>query len=170
MPIPYVAVPPNSWMTPSTMRKQKKVITDDSSPYDLGGFGSEDDTLQTSPLKSATPGNRDDRGIRTPRWITALLSDIFEAEDSVPVDVDLTDLDDKYWSHSTIDCSRPQLHPNMIRKRSKYIGCVSQPTKRVRQPGVTRTPRKSRIGQVETASVGRRHRSICMGSSGTFVG
>ncbi len=150
------------------MGKQKKVVEDDS-PYELGGFGSEDDTLPSSPLKSATRGNRDDRGIRTVIFVNsltdqsylapldklaALLSDIFEAEDSIPVDVDLTDLDDRYWSHSTIDCSRPQLHPNMIRKLSKYIGYVSRPTKRVRQ-GVTGSPRKSRIGQVETASLSR---------------
>ncbi|KAF8889236.1 hypothetical protein CPB85DRAFT_1441418 [Mucidula mucida] len=148
---PYVAVPPNPWMTPTTMGKQKKVVEDDS-PYELGGFGSEDDTLPSSPLKSATRGNRDDRAPLDK--LAALLSDIFEAEDSIPVDVDLTDLDDRYWSHSTIDCSRPQLHPNMIRKLSKYIGYVSRPTKRVRQ-GVTGSPRKSRIGQVETASLSR---------------
>lgn len=86
--------------------------------------------------------------------LTALIGDIFEAEDSIPAECELDDLDQKFWSLSTIECSRPQLHPDMIRKLSKYIGYVSRPTKRVR-PGVTGSPRKSRIGQVETVSLSR---------------
>lgn len=85
--------------------------------------------------------------------LSALLTDIFEAEDSIGADIDVAELDTAFFSTSSTEACRPHLHPNMIRKLSKYIGYVCRPGKRAR--GVTSTPRRARIGEVDTGSLSR---------------
>jgi cohesin loading factor subunit SCC2 len=94
--------------------------------------------------------------------LTALLEDIFEAEDALPPDVDIHALPAEWFSPMTIDGSSPLLHPNIIRKLAKYIGQVTRPTKRIRLStretiaGSGGTPRgKGRMAEVDTAVLSR---------------
>ena len=67
--------------------------------------------------------------------LTSLLEDIFEAEDTLPADADLDSLSTEFFSLLTAEPARPQLHHNMIRKLTKYIGQVARPMKRLRGHG-----------------------------------
>ena len=91
--------------------------------------------------------------------LITLLEDIFEAEDSLPVDVDQEFLPADFFSPLTAEPSRPQLHPNLIRKLSKLICQVARPMKRLRSSTTTAfTPRASgpcSIADVETAILSR---------------
>jgi cohesin loading factor subunit SCC2 len=94
--------------------------------------------------------------------LTALLEDIFEAEDALPPDVDIHALPAEWFSSITVDGSSPLLHPNIIRKLAKYIGQVTRPTKRIRLStretiaGSGGTPRgKGRMAEVDTAVLSR---------------
>lgn len=91
--------------------------------------------------------------------LITLLEDIFEAEDSLPVDVDQEFLPADFFSPLTAEPSRPQLHPNLIRKLSKLICQVARPMKRLRSSTTTAfTPRVSgpcSIADVETAILSR---------------
>jgi cohesin loading factor subunit SCC2 len=94
--------------------------------------------------------------------LTALLEDIFEAEDALPPDVDMQALPAEWFSLMTVDGSSPLLHSNVIRKLAKYIGQVTRPTKRIRlsaREGATGsggTPRgKGRMAEVDTAVLSR---------------
>lgn len=95
------------------------------------------------PLHLASPPNNLAHTAPLEKLIT-LLEDIFEAEDSLPVDVDQECLPADFFSPLTAEPSRPQLHPNLVRKLSKLICQVSRPTKRLRSSKVTTlTPRAS---------------------------
>lgn len=88
---------------------------------------------------------------------TALIEDIFEAEDALPNDASLNDLSE-FFSALTNDCAHPLLHPNIIRKATKYIGQIARPTKRLRQTsgGVLGTPRgKGRMSDADTQMLSR---------------
>lgn len=90
--------------------------------------------------------------------LSALFDDIFEAEDALPLDMDIVDLPSEFFSPLTIDCARPLLHPNIIRKLTKYICQVAWPTKRVRQgaTGNLGSPRgKGRMAEVDTQVLSR---------------
>lgn len=90
--------------------------------------------------------------------LESLLEDIFEAEDALPADLDLADLDMDFFSPATTDTSRPLLHPNIVRKLSKYIGQIARPNKRVRHGGsnVAGTPRsKGRLAEATIQSLSR---------------
>lgn len=90
--------------------------------------------------------------------LESLLEDIFEAEDALPADVDLADLNMDFFSPATTDTSRPLLHPNIVRKLSKYIGQIARPNKRVRHggPSVAGTPRsKGRLAEATVQSLSR---------------
>jgi cohesin loading factor subunit SCC2 len=91
--------------------------------------------------------------------LITLLEDIFEAEDSLPVDVDQEFLQADFFSPLTADPSRPQLHPNLVRKLSKLISQVARPMKRLRSSTVTAlTPFASgpcSIADVETRILSR---------------
>jgi len=94
--------------------------------------------------------------------LTALLEDIFEAEDALPPDVDIHALPAEWFSPMTVDGSSPLLHPNIIRKLAKYIGQVTRPTKRIRlstretTAGGGGTPRgKGRMAEVDIAVLSR---------------
>jgi cohesin loading factor subunit SCC2 len=64
--------------------------------------------------------------------LVTLLEDIFEAEDTLPADAGQESLPADFFSPLTSDPSRPQLHPNLIRKLSKLISQVARPMKRLR--------------------------------------
>ncbi|KAK0188221.1 hypothetical protein F5146DRAFT_1062556 [Armillaria mellea] len=151
----YVAMPRNPWATPSTSGKSSMSRRLNDSPNDLGGFGSEDGPF-SSPMRGTILGNREDRAPM--EKLESLLEDIFEAEDALPADVDLADLNMDFFSPATADTSRPLLHPNIVRKLSKYIGQIARPNKRVRHggPSVAGTPRsKGRLAEATVQSLSR---------------
>lgn len=141
--VPYIEIstPTNGWwnqgQTPLTNRK---MMTSE----DLGGYGSEDGLM--SPNRS---GKRTgDRGTNIPVRITVLLlicallsaplekiealfEDIRQAEDNAS-DLSLSDLPSEFFSPLTFDMTSPLLHPNLIRKLTKYISNIARPTKRLR--------------------------------------
>ncbi|THH14012.1 hypothetical protein EW146_g6273 [Bondarzewia mesenterica] len=165
----YVELPPISrtWNTPSSSHSQKdrgfktpvakgKSRMNFDSP-DLGGFGSPEDDYKPRKTSLAMgdvakssakrTGERDDRGPL--EKLTALLEDIFEAEDSLPADADLESLPAGFFSQLTVEPARPQLHPNMIRKLTKCIGKVARPMKRLRgHTGPMKTPRSKGPGSI----------------------
>ena len=90
--------------------------------------------------------------------MSSLIEDIFEAEDSLSPEVDSSDLNHEFFSPISLDCSRPQLAPAIIRKLIKYIGHVARPTKRIRQAtgGVIGTPRgKGRMTDMDVQHLSR---------------
>jgi cohesin loading factor subunit SCC2 len=93
--------------------------------------------------------------------LTALLEDIFEAEDALLPDIDIQDLPAEFFSPLTTNSTTPLLHPGVIRKLIKYIGQVARPTKRIRLStrdgaGAGGTPRgKGRMAEVETIILSR---------------
>ena len=90
--------------------------------------------------------------------LTSLIDDIFEAEDALPADIDINELNHDFFSPLSTDCARPLLSPTIVRKLTKYIGQVARPTKRLRQTsgGVLGTPRaKGRMADVETQTLSR---------------
>ncbi|KAG5642305.1 hypothetical protein DXG03_003025 [Asterophora parasitica] len=158
----YVAAPTKPWLTPTSSRqgsaKQLGKMKDDSP--DLGGYGSDDDdpyspTRSNDAVKSSArrTGDRDDRAPL--EKLTSLIDDLFEAEDALPPDVDLSDLPSEYFSAlTTTDTSRPLLNSALIRKLTKHIGHVARPIKRVR--GVQSTPKgKVRMAEVDTLVLSR---------------
>jgi len=93
--------------------------------------------------------------------LTALFEDIFEAEDTLAPDIDISDLPELF-SPLTADFSAPLIHPTMIRKLTKYIGQVTRPNKRIRLSareggtGNAGTPRhKGRMADVDTTILSR---------------
>lgn len=93
--------------------------------------------------------------------LTALLDDIFEAEDSLSGDANVQDLPAEWFSSITLDGTAPQLSPAIIRKLSKYIGQVARPTKRFRlsareNAATGTTPRgKGRVADLDTVILSR---------------
>jgi len=93
--------------------------------------------------------------------LTSLLEDIFEAEDALAPDATISESHGDFFSPQTMDCAQPQLHPNIIKKLTKYIGHVARPTKRIRlsaggRDGSGSTPCKmARMAEVEIESLGR---------------
>ena len=87
-----------------------------------------------------------------------MIEDIFAAEDALPADIDINELNHDFFSPLSTDCARPLLSPSIIRKLTKYIGQVARPTKRFRQTtgGVLGTPRaKGRMADVDTQILSR---------------
>jgi hypothetical protein len=80
---------------------------------------------------------------------TALLEDIFEAEDSLASDVEVKDLPPQIFSPLTVDCTQPLLNYNILHKLSKYIAQATRPSRRFRvfsrdgASGVGNTPRQT---------------------------
>ncbi|KAI0927411.1 hypothetical protein AcV5_007956 [Taiwanofungus camphoratus] len=181
--MPYVEVPPlpKSYLTPTSQRRhgshtqsvirkgKGKEIGYDAD--DLGGFGSEDDDGPSTSQNSLGPGGsvklsgrratgeRDDRAPL--EKLTTLLEDIFEAEDSLPPDVDVNDLSSDFFSPLTADCSHPLLHTNVIRKLTSYVSKVARPSKRLRLASresntAGGTPRsKDRMADIEVVTLSR---------------
>lgn len=170
----YVELPARPYLTPKSSRKL------DSD--DLGGYGTENDSpikrmgINNSARSSARrTGDRDERGIFTISFfrcsadrpltvlgplekLTSLIDDIFEAEDSLPPEVEASDLNHDFFSPLSPEYSRPLLASTIIRKLIKYIGHVARPTKRLRQAtgGVSCTPRaKGRMADLDVQQLSR---------------
>jgi len=153
---------------------------------DLGGFGPEEDSPRR-PRKTGLSmpeagrssakrtGDRDDRG-DTPVYVVnplltalthiaplekliTLLEDIFEAEDSLPAEADQESLPTDFFSPLTTEPSRPQLHPNLVRKLTKLISQLTGPMRRHRSSTVTalvpHVPGPCSIGDVKTSILSR---------------
>ncbi|KAL0960842.1 hypothetical protein HGRIS_005858 [Hohenbuehelia grisea] len=161
----YIEVPQPKWLTPSSNRKSqlskkdgKRKMVDEAD--DFGGYGSADD-FASSPVRDVTKsGSRraGDRDERAPlEKFIALSEDIFEAEDSLPPEMDPSGLPPDVFSPLTADCSRPLLHPTVIRKLIKYISKVAQPTARLRHgvSGAPSTPRRGRMNEVDNTMLSR---------------
>lgn len=147
----------------------------ESGTPDLGGYGSEEDAEgdfdydlgfaeehpHTSPTRSRAAaaaaaqlpssarrtGDRDDRAPL--EKLTSLIEDIFEAEDTLPPDLDADsaalDLPHEFFSPLTTDFARPLLAPALVRKLTKYVNNVARPTKRLRRATLSSKP-NSRTG------------------------
>ncbi|KAJ7211043.1 hypothetical protein B0H12DRAFT_389308 [Mycena haematopus] len=154
----YVEVPHKPWAV--TPKSKMRPMDPPDSPNDLGGYGSEDDSPRKHSSNSggrATSSRRTgDRDERLPlEKLTALIEEIFDAEDALPPDVDLTSLPAEYFSPATtVDCARPLLQPSVVRKLTKYIVQIVHPGKRVRHTATGNTPRAKdktkTLGDVET--------------------
>ncbi|KAF8621415.1 hypothetical protein AX15_007826 [Amanita polypyramis BW_CC] len=171
----YVSVPPlPSYLTPSSRKgspTKERHLKLDGTP-DFGGYGSEDEspTLHRDNYGSAaksTSRRTGDRDERAPlEKLVSLVEDIFEAEDTLPVDIsDAADLPGEFFSRFGTDCSRPLLVANVIRKLTNNIGHVARPTKRDMSkttagnvPGsrALNTPRsRGRMREIETQVLSR---------------
>ncbi|KAF9220470.1 hypothetical protein BS17DRAFT_739205 [Gyrodon lividus] len=127
----YVNVPTPTWKTPSK---------ESSKPSDHPASGDESDEeddhthreIQASAKSSARrTGDRDERAPF--EKLTTLIEDIFEAEDSLAADVEVTDLPKEFFSALTPDYSHPHLQQNVLRKLTKYISQLARPSKRSRR-------------------------------------
>ena len=95
------------------------------------------------------------------------MEDIFEEEDQLPPDAEASDLSPEFFSPFTVDCSRPLLHPNIVKKLISYIGKVARPSKRLRlsskehnlkNPPTPRT--KGRMAEVDSTDITRLLRTL----------
>lgn len=155
--------------TPVAKGKLKRAFDEEDEP-DLGGYGSPEedfkprktsmsDAMKSSPVKRT--GDRDERGPL--EKLTSLLEDIFEAEDTLPADADLDSLSTEFFSLLTAEPARPQLHHNMIRKLTKYIGQVARPMKRLRgHGGSVNTPRARGPGSIADIEISTLSRILKM--------
>lgn len=101
------------------------------------------------------------------------VEDIFEAEDNLPPEVDISDLPMSYFSQFSPDLSRPLLNCEIIAKLTKAIGKITRPAKRVRLAsvqwdGATGSPRKvGTMSEVDIVTLSRLlkllERSVHMG-------
>ncbi|KAG1743247.1 uncharacterized protein EDB91DRAFT_1126495 [Suillus paluster] len=160
----YVEVPPlpSVWRTPS---KKQSLPTSMSTPpdnIDASGSDEEDDAryklgIHASVKMSARrTGDRDERAPL--EKLSALIEDIFEAEDSLAVDIDIAELPKDFFSVLTTDCSHPHLQPNVIRKLTKYLSQLARPTKRSRRSARDSidTPKaRKALGDIDNAILAR---------------
>ncbi|KIO02759.1 hypothetical protein M404DRAFT_15882 [Pisolithus tinctorius Marx 270] len=126
----YVNVPSPSWKTPS--RKQSSSGERAGSGYSEDDDEDRHDVRASVKLSARRTGDRDERAPL--EKLTTLIEDIFEAEDSLPVDLQAADLPKEFFSPLTNDCNHPQLQHNLIRKLTKYVGQLAHPPKRSRRP------------------------------------
>ena len=174
-----------SKVKPPVVHQGSKHRTEPDDEDDLGGFGPEEDhphqpgktSLSMTDGRSSAKrtGDRDDRGdiyFHANFWssdnvthtvplekLVTLLEDVFEAEDTLPADADPESLSIDFFSPLTLEASRPQLHPNLIRKLSKLITQVARPVKRLRtSTAITkplRSPAPCSIADIETTTLSR---------------
>ncbi|KAH7885125.1 sister chromatid cohesion C-terminus-domain-containing protein [Phlebopus sp. FC_14] len=121
----YVSIPASSWRTPAK-----------HSPLPS--------TRANVKSSARRTGDRDERAPL--EKLLTLVEDIFEAEDSLAVDVEISDLPKEFFSAITADCSRPQLQHNVMRKLTKLITQLARPSKRTRHAS-----RENGVGDAVTA-------------------
>jgi cohesin loading factor subunit SCC2 len=108
---------------------------------DLGGYGSEDDVPLVSMILSrallvgmsevgifflSCERSNDDNFQGPLEKLTSLIEDIFEAEDALPADIDINELNHDFFSPLSTDYTRPLLSPSIVfLKRSFSLFCVS---------------------------------------------
>ncbi|EKM54090.1 uncharacterized protein PHACADRAFT_162472 [Phanerochaete carnosa HHB-10118-sp] len=161
---PYIALPPipKAYQTPKGKGKERVESDDeiagfevDESPLNYRSKGVTDN-IQSSGRRAM--GDRDDRG--PVDKLVCLLEDIFEAEDALPPDMDLSDLPAEFFSPLTLDTASPLLVPSLVRKLTSYILKASRPMKRMRQNtrdgGHSKPPSKTKgLASIETAQLSR---------------
>ncbi|KAG2115459.1 hypothetical protein DEU56DRAFT_932992 [Suillus clintonianus] len=159
----YVAVPPlpSVWRTPS--KKQSLPTSMPTSPDNFDASGSDEDDarykfgIQASvKLSARRTGDRDERAPL--EKLSALIEDIFEAEDSLAVDIDVSELPKDFFSALTTDCSHPHLQPNVIKKLTKHLSQLARPTKRSRRSARDSidTPRaRKALGDIDNTILAR---------------
>ncbi|KAG2365159.1 hypothetical protein BDR07DRAFT_1607621 [Suillus spraguei] len=134
----YVEVPPlpSAWRTPSKKRPLPTSMSTSADDFDASG--SEEDDIRyklgihaSAKLSARRTGDRDERAPL--EKLSALIEDIFEAEDSLAVDIDVSELPKDFFSALTTDCSHPHLQANVIKKLTKYLSQLARPTKRSRR-------------------------------------
>lgn len=91
-----------------------------------------------------------------------LTDDIFEADDNISPDGEISSLEDNFFSPLSTDPTKPLLHPDVIIKLTKAISKVARPTRRLRLAsgqwdGVTPgSPRKAAgMAEVEVQTLSR---------------
>ncbi|KAF4581480.1 Sister chromatid cohesion protein 2 [Pleurotus pulmonarius] len=148
-----VEIPIVPWATPAKKRRSEE-------DAEFGGYGSVDEVSTRHPAdhvvsSSKRTGDRDDRAPL--ERLTSLIEDIFEAEDSLPTDVDITDLPPAFFSPLTVDPQRPLLQSGILRKLTKYITQVARPPKRMQGlSGGPGTPRvKGRMAGIDIGILSR---------------
>jgi cohesin loading factor subunit SCC2 len=90
--------------------------------------------------------------------LSALIEDIFEAEDSLAVDIDVSELPKDFFSALTTDCSQPHLQANVIKKLTKHLSQLARPTKRSRRSArdSVDTPRaRKALGDIDNTILAR---------------
>ena len=93
--------------------------------------------------------------------LVTLLEDIFEAEDTLPPEIEPEDLPTEWFSPLSIPGSLPYLHPTLVRKLTTHITKAARPSKRIRLGtrdvnAAQGTPRyKGRMAEVDTAILAR---------------
>ncbi|KAL5519986.1 hypothetical protein ACEPAG_1646 [Sanghuangporus baumii] len=103
-----------------------------SSP-DLGGYGAEEGNhYQKQGVRSSgkRTGERDDR-VPLEKFLN-LTDEIFEVDDNISPDGEISALPTNFFSHLSTDPAKPLLHPVVILRLTKAIGKVARPTKRLR--------------------------------------
>ncbi|OAX39889.1 hypothetical protein K503DRAFT_738603 [Rhizopogon vinicolor AM-OR11-026] len=135
----YVELPPlpNAWRTPSKKHSLTPSTSARPGNVDASGSEEEDDSQykhETHASVKSSARRTGDRDERAPlEKLSSLIEDIFEAEDSLAVDIDISELPKEFFSVLTTDCSHPHLQPNLIRKLTKYLSQLARPTKRSRR-------------------------------------
>ncbi|KAL5501640.1 SCC2 [Sanghuangporus vaninii] len=131
----YVEITPSkSLATPVRSRASAYA----SSP-DLGGYGAEEGNhypLQKQGVRSSgkRTGERDDR-VPLEKFLN-LTDEIFEADDNISPDGDISSLPTSFFSRLSTDPAKPLLHPVVILRLTKAIDKVARPTKRLRLASV----------------------------------
>ncbi|KAF8507524.1 hypothetical protein BU17DRAFT_57352 [Hysterangium stoloniferum] len=160
----FVDIPPapNGWATPSTSgRSISKSMHSTRSP-DLGGYSPPPESDWEEEGRGHRGGSKStgkrtgDRDERAPlEKLTAFIEDIFEAEDTLPSDIDSSSLPRDWFSTNTIDPTRPHLSISVIRKLIKLTSQIARPRKRMRL--ARESPRKAAGGlaEMETVMLGR---------------
>ncbi|KAG5653655.1 hypothetical protein H0H81_011615 [Sphagnurus paluster] len=151
----YVAVPPKPWLTPTSSHTGSTTKMKGQDSPDLGGYGSEDE--DDSPTRGSDNLKSSARRIGDPplEKLMSLMEDIFEAEDALPPDVDLSDLPLEFFSSLTTDSGSPLLNSHLIRKLTKHIGHVARPIKRLRASAQGTPKGKGRMAEVDTPVLSR---------------
>ncbi|KAG8832210.1 Sister chromatid cohesion protein 2 [Serendipita sp. 399] len=73
--------------------------------------------------------------------LTSYLEDIFEAEDTLPADSPVEDMESfEFFSKLTTDWSHPRLSIKVMNKLTKIVDQIAQPTKRARRDALFHSP------------------------------
>ncbi|KIJ60270.1 hypothetical protein HYDPIDRAFT_32393 [Hydnomerulius pinastri MD-312] len=157
----YVNVPTPTWKTPSrkpSKHRENSASADESDDED--DYYAERDIQASLKSSARRTGDRDERAPL--EKLTTLIEDIFEAEDSLAVDVEASDLPKEFFSALTVDCTHPHLQQSVIRKLTKYISQLARPSKRSRRTareggtgGSNGTKSRETLGDIESPILSR---------------
>ncbi|KIK80090.1 hypothetical protein PAXRUDRAFT_833727 [Paxillus rubicundulus Ve08.2h10] len=155
----YVNVPAPAWKTPSKSSKSPDhPVSGDESDEDY--HYAHQDNQATAKSSARRTGDRDERAPFAK--LNTLVEDIFEAEDSLAADAELSDLPKEFFSALTANSSYPHLQQNVLRKLTTYISQLTRPFKRSRRAtreagasGSAGTKTRETLGDIETPVLSR---------------